>query len=193
MDWASSNKTEQLNADDLIGGPLVITIERVDVKPGDEAPLWIFHNDDKGRSYKPCLTVRKLLKAGWGTQTAEWVGRKMQLYRDPSITFGRDKIGGIRVSHMTDIGDGITEKLMVTRGKRKEFNVMPLIVNTFTFADIAPLFEQDPVNSINYLYSIGWLKEGQTPTDLAQEHIDRIAANPTGFAEQIVNLKNNQG
>lgn len=38
-------------------------------------------------------TIAKL----YGDQTSAWVGRRVTFYPDPSVKFGRDTVGGIRV------------------------------------------------------------------------------------------------
>ena len=53
-------------------------------------------------------------------------GRRLTLYREPTIKFGGQTVGGIRISAMSHI-DGPQEVLVqVTRGKREKFRVDPL-------------------------------------------------------------------
>jgi hypothetical protein len=54
----------------------------------------------------------------WGSQSSAYIGRRVTLYRDPEVTFGRDKVGGIKVSHLSDIKGQLKVALTVTRGKR---------------------------------------------------------------------------
>ena len=46
-------KSDQLNADDLIGAPRTITITRVTGNDGDQ-PVSIFYEGDGGKPFKPC-------------------------------------------------------------------------------------------------------------------------------------------
>ncbi len=32
-----------------------------------------------------------------GTKTTDWIGKKVELYRDPNVMFGSKKVGGVRV------------------------------------------------------------------------------------------------
>jgi hypothetical protein len=50
------------------------------------------------------------------------------LYREPSIKFGGQTVGGIRISHMSHLPDGKRVEVLaqVTRGKREKFTVDPL-------------------------------------------------------------------
>ena len=71
-------------------------------------------------------TIRGVLAAAWGKDASTSVGRRMTLYRDPEITFGRDKVGGIRISRLSHIDKRLTLALTVPRGKRPPFVVEPL-------------------------------------------------------------------
>ena len=81
--------------------------------------------EDK-RVWRPAVTVLKLLVAAWGDDATEWVGRRAELYGDPNVTFGRDRVGGIRVSRISHIDKPFTASLTETRGKRKAHTVDPL-------------------------------------------------------------------
>ena len=50
----------------------------------------------------------------------------MKLHRNPEITFGRDKVGGIEISALSNLAKPLTVALTATRGKRKNFSVEPL-------------------------------------------------------------------
>ena len=50
----------------------------------------------------------------------------MTLYRDPAVKFGGLEVGGIRISHMSDIAKPITMALTATRANRKPFTVQPM-------------------------------------------------------------------
>lgn len=93
-------KSDQLNADDLIAGPRTVTITRVS-KGSSEQPIDIFH--DGGKPYRPSKGMRRLLVAAWGRRGEDYVGRSMTLYRDPKVKFGGIEVGGIKISHMTDL------------------------------------------------------------------------------------------
>ena len=52
----------------------------------------------------------------------------MTLYRDPEVKYGGIKVGGIRISHLSDIASDMYMALTVTRGKRAEYKVHRLDV-----------------------------------------------------------------
>ena len=119
-------KSDQLNADDLMAGPRTIKITSV-TSGTAEQPVCIHFDGDNGRPYKPGKSMRRVLVVLWGSDSAAYIGRRLTLYRDPSIRFGSDEVGGIRISHMSDISRREQLALTVTKGKRKPYIVEPLL------------------------------------------------------------------
>jgi len=118
-------KSDQLNADDLIGGPITVTITAVDIVGGDQ-PV-VVRIDGGRQPYKPCKSMRRVMVSGWGKDEAAYVGQSMTLYCDPSIMFGGVKTGGIRISHMTGLAQQAIElSLTMTRGKKAVHRVQRL-------------------------------------------------------------------
>ncbi|WP_448222418.1 hypothetical protein [Gordonia iterans] len=127
MKITAEPRSDQWNADDFIGRPRTFTI--AGVRAGSaEQKYDIELVEGEGRVWRPPLTVLRLLIAAWGDEAAQWVGRRVTLYRDASIRLGADAVGGIRVSHMSDLPDGkpLTVKLTSTRGRRSPHTVEPL-------------------------------------------------------------------
>lgn len=118
-------KSNQLNADDLISGPMTVKITSVD-QGNVEQPVAISWEGGKGRPYMPSKSMRRVLVVAWGTDGNAYIGRRLTLYREPTIKFGGDQVGGIQISHMSDITEPIQVALTVTRGRRKPFTVEPL-------------------------------------------------------------------
>lgn len=125
-------KSDQLNADDIVGGSITITVSAVKRGDSNEQPVVIHYNGDNGRPYKPCKTMRRVLIAGWGENGAAWIGRSMTLYNEPSVKFGGVAVGGIRISHMTDIGNGLRLTPNASKGKKQEVIIQPLKVQAPT-------------------------------------------------------------
>jgi len=120
-------RSDQLNAEDLLDGPRTITITKVTAQPdAAEQPVSIHYEGGEGRPFKPCKTVRRIMVAVWGKDASKYVGRSMTLYRDPNVQFGGMQVGGIRVSHMSDIAEKKTIALLVTRGRKAPYSVMPI-------------------------------------------------------------------
>lgn len=120
-------KSDQLNADDLIGRSLTIKITKVTGNPEDAAQPVAFHYEgDAGKPYKPCKTMRRLIIHAWKHETKEYAGRSMTLYCDPEVTFGGMKVGGIRISHMSHISGNLTVALTHAKAKKKAITVQAL-------------------------------------------------------------------
>lgn len=118
-------KSDQQNFDDYVGGPKTVTITAV--KSGSaEQPVEIHLDEFPGRPYKPSKSMRRVLVAAWGAEATAYVGRRLTLYGDPSVKFGGIEVGGIKISHLSDIDKPLTLALTVTRAKRAPFVVQPL-------------------------------------------------------------------
>lgn len=118
-------KSDQLNADDLIGTTRTITVRRVTGNDGDQ-PVSIFYEGDNNKPFKPCKTMRRVLMGVWGRNGADYVGRSMTLYRDDKVTFGGLEVGGIRISHMSHIDKETIVVVMKTKGKKAGIKIQPL-------------------------------------------------------------------
>ena len=118
-------KGQQLNADDLIAGPRTIEITAVE-KHTAEQPVAVRFKGDENRPYLPSKGMRRVLLAIWGKDGSAYVGRRLTLYCDKTVTFGPDTTGGIRISHASHITERMEIALTVKRGKRKPFFVEPL-------------------------------------------------------------------
>ena len=64
--WTIVPKSDQLNAEQLLGGPITITVTGVEVHDSAEQPISIRYDNDDGRPYKPAKTMRKVLIFAWG-------------------------------------------------------------------------------------------------------------------------------
>ena len=125
MTQSIAPKSDQLNADDLMAGPVTVTI--AEVKAGSaEQPVDVVLVEFPGRAYRPSKSMRRVMVASWGKEAGTYTGHRLTLYRNPEITFGREKTGGIEISHMSHIDKALTVALTATRGKRKNFTVQPL-------------------------------------------------------------------
>lgn len=115
--------SSQINADDL-HNPATYTVREV-VKGKAEQPF-DFMLVETDRAYRPSKTMRRMIVAAWGSDANSYAGRRLTLYREPSIRFGNAVVGGIRISHMSHIPKRVEEKFQTTRGKRETFTVDPL-------------------------------------------------------------------
>lgn len=125
-------KTDQLNADDLFAGRTMdLTITGVRETGAKEQPIAISYEGDNGKPWKPSLGMRRVLLEIWGQEAGAesdkfYRGRRVRLFRDPDVKFGKDTVGGIRISHASDIRGDVKIALTVAKGRRVEFVVHPL-------------------------------------------------------------------
>lgn len=116
--------SDQLDSVDLLQGPRVFTIERVS-KGDAEQPVNV-HLAEFPRPWRPGKSMRRVLVACWGADASQYVGRRVQLYCDPSVVFGGAAVGGTRISALSHIDKPKKIPLLVSRGKSAIFTVQPL-------------------------------------------------------------------
>lgn len=127
-------KSDQLNADDLLTGSITVKITGIKSGPVDQ-PV---HLSIQGQQpFKPCKTMRRVLITAWGVNGQDWVGKSMTLYCDPSVKFGGVALGGIRISHLSDINGILNMMLTETRGRKKQVIVKPLICQDVNIEEVA--------------------------------------------------------
>lgn len=125
-------KTDQLNADDFIGkAPVTIRITGAKDTGNKEQPLAISYEGDNGKPWKPNLAMRRVLIQIWGDEVCaeaekHFQGRAVTLYRDPDVKFGGIAVGGVRISHASNITQETKCTMTISKGKRVEFIVKPL-------------------------------------------------------------------
>lgn len=126
-------KSDQLNADDLITGPITVTITAVKRSVDGNQPIDVHITGNK--PYRPCKSMRRVLIAAWGKYGSDWVGKSLTLYCDPSVMFGGVAVGGIRISHMSHIAP-LDVLLTTAKAKRRMFHIEPLeVVGDYPQAD----------------------------------------------------------
>jgi transposase len=64
--------------------------------------------------------VLRIIGAGWGNMTGEWVGKSLVLYCDPTVVYAGKEVGGIRIQAMSNIVKRLKISLSKTRGKKIE-------------------------------------------------------------------------
>lgn len=127
-------KSDQLNADDLMVNPITIKITNVTGIDGEQ-PIRINYENENKKPYYPCKSMRRVLVHVWGADGRAYVGRSLTLYRDPDVTWAGEKIGGIRISHMSHITNTITVPLTSSKAKKKPYTVKPLLTQETVNAD----------------------------------------------------------
>jgi len=151
---ALAPRSDQLNSDDLIPGPRVLKITNAKiVNDARQLKVVLNYEGDNGKPWKPCKSMGRAMVMAWGiTDESQFVGRSVQVYRDPEVSFGDQKqIGGIRISHMSHLERDASVKLTVSQGKKAIFTFKPLVT------------EQPPAP-----------KARQTAEEWAASHIEQV-------------------
>lgn len=148
-------KSDQLNSDDLITGPITVTI--TGVRKGDnEQPIIV--DIDGHRPYKPGKTCRRILIAQYSDDPKKWIGQRMTLYRDENVQFAGVRVGGIRISHMTGLDKPKTFVVTVSRGKKAEYTIHPLTMTASEQAYIADARQEiEAAETMEVLKAVGWI------------------------------------
>lgn len=140
-------KSDQLNADDLMAGPRTVTI--AEVRAGsDEQPVDVILAEFPGRAFRPSKSMRRVMVMAWGPEASTYTGRRLTLYRDPEVMFGKEKVGGIKISHLSHIDRPLSVALTVTRGRRAPYVVQPLPDVHDWSADVAGATTEDELRAI---------------------------------------------
>ncbi len=123
----------QLNADDLVGGSIVVMI--TDVKKGNAEQPVVIEITGGHQPWKPSKTSLRGLAAAWGVNTASWVGQVVELYNEPTVRWAGKPVGGIRVKAISGIDSKIEIMVSMARGKK-----VPLAMNTLKKVESAEDF-----------------------------------------------------
>lgn len=114
-------KSDQVNASDLVGKTVTVTVTNVSKGKTAEQPVDI-HFAGSEKVFRPCKNMRRVLMRGWGKETDAWKGKSMRLYTDEKVRFGADITGGIRISHLSHIEE-FTLALPLSRGNIKTVTI----------------------------------------------------------------------
>lgn len=170
--------SDQLDAIELVGGARIFTIARV-TKGNDEQPVEV-HFTDFPRPWRPSKGMRRILAACWGVDASVWTGRRVELFFDPEVTFGKDKPGGTRISRLSHLDKPKAIPLLVSRGKSATFRVQPL-------KEDAPAPQQPPeptAEQVAACTDVGalkamWRPAGPDVRTLIEARVQALAEEPT--------------
>src|SRR5690242_762297 len=119
-------KSDQLNASDLTGAPIVATIAAVQVVKGAPKPVTIHLVGMDGRPWKPSKGMLRVIAHAWGTESDAWVGRLVKLINNPEVIYAGDKVGGVEVIAMSHIPADFTIPVRISQKKVKQHTVTVL-------------------------------------------------------------------
>ena len=118
-------KSDQWNADDLIGTSQTVTIDHW-TKGSDEQPNNLHLVETPERAYRPSKSMARVIVQAWGKESDNYAGKRLTLARDPEIKFRGQKVGGVIITQMSGITKPLVIALTAKRGSKVPFTVKPL-------------------------------------------------------------------
>jgi hypothetical protein len=166
-------KSDQLNADDLIGGPQTFTVVEVRETGNEDQPVSIVLAEwPRNRPFKPSKTVARILAYCLGHETDDWPPNvRMTLFRDAKVKWAGEEVGGIRISHLSHIDGPQKIALQESKHKKSLHTILPLpdapAAPTLTDAQIASATREDITR---------WWNEYPAQQDAMRKRADEIKA-----------------
>lgn len=120
-------KSDQLNNVDLISGKRIIKINKVKVTNTGKQDCTIWYDGDNGKPWKPCKTMARILMEAWGENIQNYVGKYVELFRDPEVLYGGKKEGGIRISGLSDIKSEFETVVRISRQQTKPVMITKIV------------------------------------------------------------------
>lgn len=106
-------KKEDLNGPDGQPRPMIVTIQRVEIaqvgtedEPSSKPAMWFA--EDGIAPMVVNSTNWDSVETLYGDDSENWIGKKIELYVDPNVSFAGKKIGGVRVRAPKDEWDMTT-------------------------------------------------------------------------------------
>lgn len=79
--------------------PKVMTIRGVQVEEvGKGDTRWVLYFAENTKGVVLNITKIKQLEAGFGDDTDHWIGKKVKVSNDPTVMFGQQVVGGIKLT-----------------------------------------------------------------------------------------------
>ena len=175
---ALAPKSDQLDAIELVA-PRTFTIDtgsKLGTRDDDGQAVVEVNLVDFPRVWRPSKGMLDAIVAIWGTNAKEWAGHQVTLYNDPEVTFGRDKVGGIRISHMSGIDK--TRQVQIRgrgRGARKlPWRIEPIATTPApapepSEADVAACTDTEQLRAM-------WQRSGDERRAQIQARVNELAA-----------------
>lgn len=115
-------KSDQLNASDLTGAPIVATI--AGARRGDATkPVIVDLVGMDGRPWKPSKGMLRVVAHAWGTESDVWAGRSVKLVNNPEVIYAGEPVGGVEVVAMSHIDKPFTIPVRISQKKVKQHHV----------------------------------------------------------------------
>lgn len=164
-------KSDQLNADDLIAGARTIRIREMKQTDSETQPISIYFEGDNNKPYKPSKSMRRVLVQLWGTNGLEYIGRSLTLFRDETIKWASEPVGGIAISHASHI-DGVKKVAStVSKGKKRLLTISPI-----DYVAPAPIDPAKAIELLNTSKTLAELQANWTALSKQEQQLPTVVA-----------------
>lgn len=78
----------------------VLTIKGVKLEdmPGDQGQQkWVLYFREEPKGLAMSVTTIRVLEQAFGSDSDQWIGNRVKVYVDPSVSFGGKVVGGLRI------------------------------------------------------------------------------------------------
>lgn len=82
--------------------------------------------------------MRRIIYSVWGGESSDYVGRSMTLYVDPTVAYKGQIVGGVRISHMSNITERKSIMLTIRQGQKAPWTIEPLVIDEPKDSDTEP-------------------------------------------------------
>jgi len=133
-------KSAQIGAAE-VGAGVTYTIDRVDFRnigDGQDAKMRpVIKVKESDLDWVTCKTTLFCVEAMFGRSPREWLGKQITLYWDPTVKFGRETVGGVRVAGAPGIRN-MTVKIKLPKKRDQEIRLV----------DTAPQNQAPPLGTV---------------------------------------------
>jgi hypothetical protein len=102
--------------------PVVVTVRTLSLervgREGDDEQRWIMWFNELKKGLRLNVTTLRIFEAAYGDDSDRWIGRRVQLYWDPTVQFGGKLVGGVRVRLSRAAAGGVAAAVATPAGAR---------------------------------------------------------------------------
>lgn len=131
--WTQTSTQKTLSVDYLLlcGGSIDLTVssvQEVQFKGDRYEHRLSISFAEVAKPLVPCVTQAIKLAMVLGSDYSRWRGIVMRIIVDKTVTFGKDKVGGVRITHLSSLREPYLGYYCPSGGKRIGFRFDPLLV-----------------------------------------------------------------
>lgn len=102
--------------------PVAVTVRTLSLekvgRDDDSEQRWIMWFNEMKKGLRLNVTTLRIFEAAYGDDSDRWIGRRVQLYWDPTVQFGGKLVGGVRVRLSRLAAGGVAAALSAPAGAR---------------------------------------------------------------------------